>query len=152
MSYRLVVFPVRGGKLLIGARGTLDAAARVPSKLDNGDTGTVFATLPNARGYAARELAGLSSYFRAEIIDGDGDVVQVGPRSGYNGCGRRFMWSDVRYEVHEGRPSWHQQRAGAISAGVTVQPNKAAAVAYAARVRESRPGERVFVMPERGRA
>ena len=50
------------------------------------------------------------------------------------------------YEVHEGRPSWHQQRAGHISAAVTTGfRTKEEAEAFAARLREHHPNMPVFV-------
>lgn len=52
------------------------------------------------------------------------------------------------YDVHEGRPSWHQSRAGHISAGVTTgftTPEEANA--FADRLRAHHPALYVFVLP-----
>lgn len=50
------------------------------------------------------------------------------------------------YDVHEGRPSWHQQRAGHISAGVTTGfVTRADAEAFAARLQAHHPDMPVFV-------
>ena len=44
------------------------------------------------------------------------------------------------YDVHEGRPSWHQQKAGHTSAAVTTGfPTRDDAEAYVARVRQHHP-------------
>ena len=51
------------------------------------------------------------------------------------------------YEVHEGRPSWHQQRAGHISAAVTTGfPSRDEAEAFAARLQAHHPHMSVFVI------
>lgn len=50
------------------------------------------------------------------------------------------------WEVHEGRPSWHQQRAGHISAAVTTGfRDRAEAEQFAQRLRDNHPGLYVFV-------
>lgn len=59
----------------------------------------------------------------------------------------------VSYEVHEGRPSWHQARAGAISAGVTTGfVTRAAADEFADRLRAHHPSLYVFVREVRSHA
>lgn len=53
----------------------------------------------------------------------------------------------IMYEVHEGRPSWHQQRAGHISAAVTTGfPTREDAEAFAQRLRDHHPHLYVFVL------
>lgn len=53
----------------------------------------------------------------------------------------------MKYEVHTGRPSWHQNKAGHISAGITVFGEKDEAEAYLARCKELRPHEPAFILP-----
>lgn len=146
MSYRLVIFSVRGHKQLAGSNmvRVLDADAALPA-----DEGTVFASLANARGYVRRELAGLSCYHRCVIVDAGGATLMVGVRSGFNGTGKRFVWADVPYEVRAGRPSYHQQRAGADCAAVSVHGTKGEADVYAERYRAANPGEPCVVVPVR---
>jgi len=62
-------------------------------------------------------------------------------------CGKRYPGSpESEFEVHEGAPSWHQQRAGHISAGVTTGfSTRAAADEHADRLRANHPGIPVFV-------
>lgn len=51
------------------------------------------------------------------------------------------------YDVHEGRPSWHQQRAGHISAGVTTGfKTRAEADAFVTRCKGFRPDTYIFVV------
>jgi hypothetical protein len=51
------------------------------------------------------------------------------------------------YEVHEGYPSWHQQRAGAISAAATVGfTSRADAEQLAEGLRRNHPGLYVRVI------
>jgi hypothetical protein len=55
------------------------------------------------------------------------------------------------WDVHEGRPSWHQQRAGHISAAVTTGfKTREDAEAFAVKLRTHHPHEYYFVL--RGRA
>lgn len=90
--FRLVVTSINGGRYLIGSAKVagLNTHGPVPS-----GEGAEFKTVQNARGYVRRELNGISSYCRAEVIDADGVTVAVGVRSGFNGTGRRFVWTDV---------------------------------------------------------
>lgn len=54
------------------------------------------------------------------------------------------------WEVHEGSPSWHQSRAGHISAAVTTGfASREEAEAFAAKLREHHPGMPVFVRASR---
>ena len=51
------------------------------------------------------------------------------------------------YDVHEGFPSWHQQRAGHISAGVTTGfTSREDADAFASRLKSHHPNMCVFVI------
>lgn len=52
----------------------------------------------------------------------------------------------VRYEAHTGKPSWHQARAGAISAGIVSFGTKAEADEYVARYKVRYPNEPAFVI------
>ena len=55
------------------------------------------------------------------------------------------------YDVHEGRPSWHQQRAGHISAGVTTGfATREAAEAFVARCKGFRPTTSIFIVERKG--
>lgn len=54
-----------------------------------------------------------------------------------------------RYCVHTGRASWHQQRAGHISAGQTCFWTKAAAQKYMRNFKKHHPGEPAFVVKTR---
>lgn len=57
----------------------------------------------------------------------------------------------IRYLVHEGRPSWHQARAGHISAAATVFSGdfgETDALVLAGRLRLHHPHMPVFVRPE----
>ena len=47
--------------------------------------------------------------------------------------------------LHEGRPSWHQARAGHISAGGTIYDTKEAAERGMERFRKARPDESFFI-------
>ena len=49
--------------------------------------------------------------------------------------------------MHEGRPSWHQQRAGHISAGGTLCDTKAEAEEYLASFKKHHPNEVAFILP-----
>lgn len=51
-----------------------------------------FRTMANVRGHVARELRGLSSYWRVSVLDADGNVVGTGTRAGRNGTGNRWVW------------------------------------------------------------
>ena len=54
------------------------------------------------------------------------------------------------YEVHEGRPSWHQARAGHISAAVTIGfETREAAEAFAGKLRVHHPELYVMVLPRK---
>jgi len=54
------------------------------------------------------------------------------------------------WDVHEGRPSWHQQRAGHISAAATVGfTSEAEAEEFARGLREHHPDMPVFVLKHR---
>lgn len=54
------------------------------------------------------------------------------------------------WEVHEGRPSWHQQRAGHISAAVTTGfETRQQAEEFAQRLRDHHPGMHVFAQESR---
>lgn len=56
----------------------------------------------------------------------------------------------VTYEVHEGYPSWHQQRAGAICAAMTTGfPTREVANDFADKLRERHPTLRVVVYERR---
>lgn len=147
MSYRLVAFSVRGThKYVIGSSKVagLDASASVPPR-----EGTTFATMQNARGYVRREFAGISSYHRFELVNDAGDPVQVGMRTGFNGTGKRIVWQDVPYEVQQGKPSWHQAKAGAVCAAVSRFGSKGEADAFAERYRAAHPGEPAVVVRTR---
>lgn len=52
----------------------------------------------------------------------------------------------VSFEAHTGRPSWHQSRAGAISAGIVSFPTKAEADQYVADHKVRYPNEPAFVI------
>ena len=55
------------------------------------------------------------------------------------------------WDVHEGMPSWHQQRAGHISAAVTSgYETQELAEAFAERLRAKYPGMLVFVLKHKG--
>lgn len=55
------------------------------------------------------------------------------------------------WEVHEGRPSWHQQRAGHISAAVTSGfKSKEEADTFAGKLKAHHPEMPVFVLKARG--
>ncbi len=57
------------------------------------------------------------------------------------------MTGRVVYDVHEGRPSWHQQRAGHISAAATVGfKTREDAEAYQARLKVHHPNLHTFVL------
>lgn len=57
------------------------------------------------------------------------------------------MNKTTTWEVHEGYPSWHQQRAGHISAAATTGfQSREDAEAFAARLRSHHPNMRVFVL------
>lgn len=87
--FRLVVQSVNGARYMVGRTVVLPDGP-VPSGEGDG-----FRTVQNARGYVRRELNGISSYYRAEVIDADGVTVAMGVRTGYNGSGRSFKWSNV---------------------------------------------------------
>lgn len=55
----------------------------------------------------------------------------------------------TEYCVHEGRPSWHQQRAGQISAGAMCFFTKRKATAFLRRVKKLRPNEPAFITTSR---
>lgn len=55
------------------------------------------------------------------------------------------------YCVHEGRPSWSQARAGAISAGKMCFTSRRLATGYMRRVRKLRPTETVFLIVSKAR-
>ena len=55
----------------------------------------------------------------------------------------------TEYCVHEGRPSWHQQRAGQISAGAMCFWKKKSATAFLRRVKKLRPNEPAFITTSR---
>lgn len=57
--------------------------------------------------------------------------------------------SEGKVEVHTGAPSWHQARAGAISAGVVTFDTPAQADEYVTGFRARRPHEPVFVIDRR---
>jgi hypothetical protein len=52
----------------------------------------------------------------------------------------------VSFEAHTGRPSWHQARAGAISAGIVRFGTKAEADEYVANHKVRYPSEPAFVI------
>lgn len=52
----------------------------------------------------------------------------------------------TQYEVHTGRPSWPQQRAGHISSGATIFYMRADAEKYLAKCKELRPDEPAFII------
>ena len=53
------------------------------------------------------------------------------------------------WTVYEGRPSWHQQRAGHIAACSSVYHSSQEAEEYTARVLDRHPDRHVFVVHER---
>jgi hypothetical protein len=53
--------------------------------------------------------------------------------------------SDVAYEVYTGRPSWHQQRAGAISAAIGVYETRNDAERYVENFRKHHPDQPCFI-------
>ncbi len=56
------------------------------------------------------------------------------------------------FDVHEGHPSWHQQRAGHISAGITSGfTSREDAEAFAARLKAHHPDMPVFVVERRAK-
>lgn len=55
----------------------------------------------------------------------------------------------TKYCVQEGAPSWHQQRAGAISAGGMCFWKKSEAKAFLRRVKKLRPHEPAFITTSR---
>lgn len=59
---------------------------------------------------------------------------------------RRKVAKQPSFEAHIGRPSWHQAKAGAISAGIVRFDTKAEAEEYVARYKAGRPGEPAFVI------
>src|SRR5262245_58507103 len=60
------------------------------------------------------------------------------------------MTMATTYEVHEGYPSWHQQRAGQISAAATVGfTTREAAEKLAAGLKAHHPTLRVFIIEHR---
>jgi hypothetical protein len=64
------------------------------------------------------------------------------PRPSQPAASRPRTW-----DVHEGRPSWHQQRAGHISAAVTSGfKSPEDAEAFAAKLRAQHPNMPVFVL------
>lgn len=52
-------------------------------------------------------------------------------------------------ELHTGRPSWHQQRAGHVSAGVTIFPSREEAERAWERFKQRHPDEPAFVVTRR---
>lgn len=50
------------------------------------------------------------------------------------------------FDVHTGRPSWHQARAGHLSSGCMRFSTRQDADRYAAAYRRNHPGEPVFVV------
>lgn len=52
----------------------------------------------------------------------------------------------ARFEAHTGKPSWHQARAGAISAGIVVFGTYAEAEQYVVKYKNANPGEPAFVI------
>lgn len=50
------------------------------------------------------------------------------------------------YEVHTGRPSWHQQKAGHISAGATIFNTRADAERYLANFKALHPDQPAFIL------
>ena len=51
------------------------------------------------------------------------------------------------YDVHEGRPSWHQQQAGHISAAVTTGfESRSDAEAFQARLKQHHPTLYTFIV------
>jgi hypothetical protein len=55
----------------------------------------------------------------------------------------------AQYCVHEGRPSWHQARAGGASAGAMCFSTKRKATAFLRRVKKLRPNEPAFIVKQR---
>lgn len=86
--YRILARSVRGHEYLIGNPSVRPiAGGAVPSGV-----GTTLATLQNVRGYVARELRELSSFYAVRVVDTDGVTVANGVRGGLNGTGRRWWW------------------------------------------------------------
>ncbi|KOV84760.1 hypothetical protein [Nocardia sp. NRRL S-836] len=57
--------------------------------------------------------------------------------------------AEGKVEVHTGRPSWHQEQAGAISAGITSFDTPEQAHAYLDGFRAHHPGKTAFVIDRR---
>lgn len=147
MGFRVVAFSVRGTHKYVMGSGhvrSLDVREAIPPR-----EGCVFESMQNARGYARRDLADVSAYDRLEIVDDQGNPIMVGARTGRGGTGKSFTWSDVPYEVQQGKPSWHQAKAGAVCAGVTRFGSKGEADAFAERYRAAHPGEPAVVVRSR---
>ncbi|PMR62167.1 hypothetical protein C1A38_05390 [Verrucosispora sp. ts21] len=83
---RVLYVSIRGDRSLVGGP-TLAADADVPA-----DVGTRFGTVEDIERYVARELRGLSVYWQVQVVDGAGEVVCRGFRSGYNGTGEHWTW------------------------------------------------------------
>jgi hypothetical protein len=56
------------------------------------------------------------------------------------------MSDTVRFDVHTGKPSWHQARAGAISSGIITFPTQDEADIYVANYKVSHPDSPAFVI------
>lgn len=67
-----------------------------------------------------------------------------GPPPGVPALPKKNPW-----EVHTGRPSWHQQRAGGISAAVGVYDKKEDAEKYVEGYKKHHPNEPVFIRERR---
>lgn len=66
---------------------------------------------------------------------------------------RRAITDTITYDVHEGSPSWHQQRAWIISAAVTTGfKTREEAEEFAAKLRAHHPNMRVFITERRVKA
>ena len=89
-GYRLVVFSVRGHKYLVGNTTVHPVEEILPG------VGTRFSSPSAIDRYVRRELAGLSCYYAAQVVDDDGRVLMRGVRSGVNGTGNTWIWSDSR--------------------------------------------------------
>lgn len=80
-------------------------------------------------------------------------LVEVASRGGLPHQKRRgrkaTSTEKIEYHVHEGRPSWHQSKAGGISGGSMIFGTRAEAEAFLERVKKLRPNEPAFIQEVR---
>lgn len=62
---------------------------------------------------------------------------------------RGFLVTTKRFEVHTGRPSWHQQRAGHISAASGVYSTREVAERYQRNYKLHHPDDPCFIIEVR---